>query len=505
MKRITLLIAVLIIASGCNRQPETFDFTLSGTVTGKESGEFYFFESLRLGDEVLVTFEDHSFEYCGSSPNMYSSMIFKDLSLGSGFQIVIEPGEIILELHWDSLSQGSSVLKGDYNIARYELQQKTNELFPAEVFLAEESRKEIGDWMIENADNFHPVSLLSSWESFDNFMPIDKLGEFVQSVKDENLRNSREFIELHSIWMGKKDHINAVGKKAMDFRLPDREGNLIDFSSLSEGQWTFVEKSGSWCGNTTRNTRSLLPVYEKYREYGLEIVTIVPESSKERWLNWLNEEQFPWPNLVELDADLPEQKISYAQMLFRDGNYLVDETGTVIANDLSAASLKEILMERFEPEAWEEYIRDKWIMPDHIVILDREVPVESFDQLVEIMSGRPFLIDAWATWCAPCLTEFEYNEPLKAFLETVGMEMVYINFDRAEDEAKLIHTIRDENLQGYHVRINPSLRQDLMEMGFRGGLPTYMIVNAQGEMVEPNALRPSMTDRLYSQITNALK
>ncbi len=505
MKKTILILVFVAAILGCKRQPEVFDFTILGKIIGQESGQFYLSESPRLGDEIVITFENYTFEYSGSSSYMYQSLIFPDHSLQSVFPVLIEPGEIVLELNWDSLSEKSVIISGDYNKAMHKAQQEARKLFADSDFNSDESRNEISNWMIENSDMFSPISMLSSWESYDDFLPIDKLGEFVKSVKDKNLRNSKEFIELYSIWIAKKDNINSVGSKAMNFKLIDREENLVDFQSVSEGKLTFVEKSGSWCGNTTRNTRSLLPVYDKYKDFGLEIITIVPESKKERWQNWLNEEQFPWINLIELDSDFPKRKLSYSHMLFRGGGYLVDETGVVIANNLSSETLNEFLMKHFEPEAYGRHLTEKWEMPDNIYILDKEQPIKSFDELVEIMSGRPFLIDCWATWCSPCFYEFEYNDQLKAFLKTLNMEIVYISFDRPEDETKWINTMRDKNLQGYHFRINNSFRKELAEIGFAGSLPAYMIVNEEGEIVEKNAFRPSQTEKLYGQINSVLR
>jgi hypothetical protein len=287
MKNSILILVVLITIFGCTRQPQPFEFTIRGMVIGKESGQFYFSESPRFGDEIIISFENHSFEYTGSSSYMYSSYVFLDHSLQSVFSFVIEPGEIVLELNWDSLREKSVVISGNYNLAVFKAQQESMELFADADFNSDESRSKIINWMIDNSNNLSTISMLSSWESFDDFMPNNKLGEFVNNVNDKNLRNSREFIELYSLWMAKKDSINSIDSKAMNFRLIDKSGNNVDFHSASKGKLTFVDKSGSWCGNSTRNTRSLLPIYEKYRNNGLEIITIVPELKKERWQNWL--------------------------------------------------------------------------------------------------------------------------------------------------------------------------------------------------------------------------
>lgn len=505
MKKTIAVLVFLAIALGCKRQPEVFEYTIRGTIAGQESGQFYLSESPRLGDEIVISYENHSFEYTGSSSSMYSSMIFPDHNLQSVLEVLIEPGEIVLELNMDSLSQKSVFVTGEYNKARKNAQFEFMEQFSGSDFYSDETRSEVSSWLIENSENHFSISSLNSMESYDDYIPIDKLGEFLNSVKDKNLRNSKEFIELTSLWIAKRDSVNSIGSKAMNFNLSDKEENKISFRSVSKGKITYIEKSGSWCGNTTRNTRNLLPVYEKYRDIGLEIITIVPESKRNRWETWLQEEQFPWINLIELDSEITRREKSFSQMLFTGGNYLVDETGTVVANDLSAETLNEFLMKRFEPEAYERYISEKWEMPKNITILDMEQPVQSFDDLVGKMAGRAFIIDCWATWCSPCFDEFEYNDQLKAFLNGMNMEVVYISFDRPEDETKWINSIREHNLQGYHFRLNDSFSKDLGKIGFSGSLPAYMIVNEKGEIIEKNAFRPSQTNMLYSQIENLLK
>ncbi len=514
MKKTLLILIFLSILFGCERQPKEFEFTIRGTIVGKESGQFFLYPHLldiggfRHGDEIAISFEDYMFEYTGTSSYMYSSLIFLDYDMQSVFQIVIEPGEIVLELYWDSenLHEKSSVISGEYNKAMYDSKQRFRTLIENADVDSDETLSLFTRFFSENTNNFDIISTLNFLPSFDDdVMPLDKLTNALKNVKDKNLRNSKDFIELYSKWLALSDNINSTGSKAMDFRLTDKENKLMDFRSVSEGRLTFVAKSGSWCEYATLNTRNLKPIYEKYRDNGLEIITIVPETQIERWHTWLQEEQFPWVNLVELQPEMVERKLSYSDVLFFNaGNYLVDETGTVIGNNLSPESLNEILMERFEPYAYEEYLEKKWRMPENVFILDRELPISSFSTLVDIMAGRPFLIDCWATWCGPCFYQFRYNDQLKVFLETMNMEIVYISFDRPEDENQWISAIKNNNLQGYHFRINNSFMEDLAVTGFKGALPTYMIVNENGEILEGEAFFPSQKELLYNQIESLL-
>jgi thiol-disulfide isomerase/thioredoxin len=251
----------------------------------------------------------------------------------------------------------------------------------------------------------------------------------------------------------------------------------------------------------------LEPIYEKYKNDGFGIITIVPESRLARWKEWVESENFPWIILVEIDDELVTAKISNSSMLFRglvSPNYLVDEKGIVIATNLSAGQLNELLMERFDPEGFKLYVENKWNLPEETTIIDKEQPINSFEELVQKLSGKPFLIDCWSSYCSPCFEEFEHSRDLRRFLDTKNMEIVYIYWDNPADETDWLTTIKEYNLQGHHLRLSDSLSKELYQMGFQGYLPVYMLVNSHGVMVEKSTFRPSEKEKLYNQIENIL-
>lgn len=494
---------------GCKTQPERFEFRISGTIVGQESGQLYFTESNRSGDAISIPYENHTFEYKGTSPYMYSSFILLDLNYQKGaLPIVIEPGEIVLELNADSLTQQSKVITGPYSFSMHEAKKEYNILFNGTNFNSSESKHELVKWVKNNSENYWTIFFLSEMESYGDFMPIDVLGECLKSIHDKKLKNSREYIKLYSTWRSKKDSINNIGNKATNFELPNFDNEVINFNSVAKNKLTYVERSGSWCGNSTRKSRELKPLYEKFKGNGFEIITIVPELKLDRWEKWINEEDFPWINLIELEDDVAKRGERYSSMLFKgliNPNYLVDENGKTIATNLSTNALSEILMKKFEPEEYQKYIENKWNLPEETYILDKQEAVNSFSELVQKLSGKPFLIDCWATWCSPCLEEFKHNEQLKTFLKSKSMELVYINFDQSIDESNWLNSIKKHKLKGYHLRLNNSFSSDLTSMGFNGSLPAYMIVDSKGAVVEKNAFRPSQKEKLFNQIENAIK
>jgi thiol-disulfide isomerase/thioredoxin len=509
MERSITFLVVLALAISCKSQPEPFEYTIRGTVIGQDSGQIYMSLSRRVGDRVIINYLNNEFEYKGTTPSMFnSSIMFKPDYSGGSYSIVVEPGEVIIELHVDSIRQKSKVKSGSYNLAFQKAEKELEALYENYDFQSTDFKDKIIEWVKNNSKNYSAVYRLYMREDSQDYFPLDLVGEVLNGIEDPKLKKAREYIKLHSNYRCKKDSINGIGKKAMDFELFNVNKEAVSFQSVAKNKITFVEKSGSWCGNSTRLSRELLPIYEKYKEKGFEIITVVPEFSRDRWEKWIEKEKFPWTNLVELEDDIANSGVSISDLLFRGygiANYLVDTNGEVIATDISTGDLDEMLMKKFESAAYEEYIKNKWVMPPGIHILDKEEPINSFAELVEKMSGRPFLIDCWATWCSPCFYEFEFNDRLKAFLKTKNMEIVYISFDYPKDESRWIKTIREKNLQGYHFRRNENFAREFNQIGFSGGLPAYLIVNEKGEVVEKNAFRPSDTEKLYSQINEVLR
>lgn len=140
-----------------------------------------------------------------------------------------------------------------------------------------------------------------------------------------------------------------------------------------------------------------------------------------------------------------------------------------------------------------------------IYILDKDLPIESFQDLSNKLQGKSIYIDRWATWCSPCIEEFKHNEALHHFLQDHDIEMVYLNSDTDLDEEEWFDFIMDHNLKGNHLRLNNTLKADLIDKGiFIPMIPQYLIVNEKGEVLTNKALRPSSGEKLYEQINSLL-
>lgn len=132
--------------------------------------------------------------------------------------------------------------------------------------------------------------------------------------------------------------------------------------------------------------------------------------------------------------------------------------------------------------------------------------INDIKEIQEFFKDKLVYVDIWATWCTPCVGEFKHNDGMKEFLAENKIEKLYISIDKPEDEGAWKEMIKSKNLEGYHMRPNPTLDKQLVElfgrnMGERKSLmiPRYLIIK-NGEIVVKDARRPSSKDRLFEQL-----
>ncbi len=95
--------------------------------------------------------------------------------------------------------------------------------------------------------------------------------------------------------------------------------------------------------------------------------------------------------------------------------------------------------------------------------------------------GRTVLLNLWATWCVPCRKEMPALESLQTRLGGPDFEVVAVNID-TRDPQKPKNFLKEANLNrlGYFTDQNAKIFQDLKGIGRALGMPTSVLVDAQG-------------------------
>ncbi|RZS99143.1 redoxin family protein [Aquimarina brevivitae] len=144
------------------------------------------------------------------------------------------------------------------------------------------------------------------------------------------------------------------------------------------------------------------------------------------------------------------------------------------------------------------YERAESPLSDNVRILEEEF--NTLPELLEKFKGQKLYIDVWATWCGPCVREFESIPKSKKLLEQYNYKKLYISFDNAKQQKKWLETIKYFDLKGFHYLANNKFIKDfsdkysLMKGGY--SIPQYLLIDENGNIIAKNAPRPSQIERL---------
>lgn len=133
------------------------------------------------------------------------------------------------------------------------------------------------------------------------------------------------------------------GSDFIDFEAPDLEGNMHKLSDLIKGKVVVLDLWASWCGPCMRTTKSFIPVWEKYKDKGFDIVGVARENNNTEAMEAAIERiGMEWLNLVELN-DRAEVWAKYAAGNGGGKVILIDSEGKIVAMGFKAAELEEHL------------------------------------------------------------------------------------------------------------------------------------------------------------------
>lgn len=95
-------------------------------------------------------------------------------------------------------------------------------------------------------------------------------------------------------------------------------------------------------------------------------------------------------------------------------------------------------------------------VPTEVANTDLEVyDFDGFQKFLQKKDDKVYVVNFWATWCAPCVKEMPYFEKLGQEYKNDNVEVLFVSLDFPHVyESKLKPFIKDKNIQSKVVALN---------------------------------------------------
>ncbi|WP_435416424.1 TlpA family protein disulfide reductase [Polaribacter aestuariivivens] len=107
------------------------------------------------------------------------------------------------------------------------------------------------------------------------------------------------------------------------------------------------------------------------------------------------------------------------------------------------------------------------------------------------LKGKYVYIDVWATWCGPCIAEIPSLKKIEKEFHDKNIQFLSISIDEEKDHDKWKKMIVDRELGGMQLMADNNWESQFIEDYMIKGIPRFILLDPQGNIVTANAPRPS--------------
>lgn len=102
---------------------------------------------------------------------------------------------------------------------------------------------------------------------------------------------------------------------------------------------------------------------------------------------------------------------------------------------------------------------------------------DAFERRIEALRGHPVVVNAWGSWCGPCVLEFPYFQRTAV---AYGKRVAFVGID-VEDPPAAARTFLRDNWIAYPSYVDPDKRI-MRSTGARVGVPTTVFYDRDGRV-----------------------
>ena len=130
----------------------------------------------------------------------------------------------------------------------------------------------------------------------------------------------------------------AVGQKAPDFTMNDVNGSPVTLSSKIGSKLLLIDFWAAWCNPCRQENPNVVKIYNEFHKKGFDIIGVSLDNSKEAWVKAIADDKLTWTHVSDLKrGDNAAAKLYSVNSI--PSNFLLDETGKIIARNLRGEAL----------------------------------------------------------------------------------------------------------------------------------------------------------------------
>ncbi len=123
------------------------------------------------------------------------------------------------------------------------------------------------------------------------------------------------------------------------------------------------------------------------------------------------------------------------------------------------------------------------------------------DSIISSNKGKVLFVDLWATWCGPCLEGMKASKDIMPGYADKDVEFIFICVSSNKDAWK--STLSKLRIGGKHYFCNEIQSTDIRNALNVKGVPHYLLINKQGNIVDPDCLDLKQSrDRIDKLLNN---
>lgn len=109
------------------------------------------------------------------------------------------------------------------------------------------------------------------------------------------------------------------------------------------------------------------------------------------------------------------------------------------------------------------------------------ITLANLEKRLENGGDTTFVVNLWATWCAPCVAEMPYFEQLQKNYQSTPLKVLFISLDAQKNHDNVVNFVRDKGLKNEVLLLDEKNEQyfiDKISPEWSGAIPATLFVNS---------------------------